>query len=188
MSENQTGETSHAGRVCVFCGSSSGRQPAYLDAATVLGQAIADRGLGLVYGGANVGLMGRIAGTVTEAGREVIGVIPENLVAKEVAHHGLRDLRIVGSMHERKALMARLANAFIALPGGIGTLEELAEILTWAQLEIMRKPIGLLNIAGYYDGLLEFFEHAIHEGFLPTKQRETLVVSDDPDELLGRLL
>src|SRR5271163_4044120 len=144
-------------RVCVYCGSNSGSLPAFAVAARELGAALARRGLGLVYGGGCVGLMGVVADAVVAQGGEVIGVIPEVLAKREMAHFGLKDLRVVGTIHERKALMAELADAFIALPGGFGTMEELCEALTWAQLGLHHKPLGLLNVAGYYDPLLAFF-------------------------------
>src|ERR1043165_174167 len=143
-------------RVCVFCGSSPGARPEYRQAAEAMGRLLASRRIGLVYGGGNVGLMGLLADAALSAGGEVIGVIPRHLDAREVAHRGLPDLRVVASMHERKALMADLSDAFIALPGGLGTLEEMFEILTWAQLGLHRKPCGLLNVLGYFDRLLSF--------------------------------
>ena len=173
--------------VCVYCGSSSGSRPAYVRAARELGGILAERNLRLVYGGGRVGLMGTIADAVLAAGGEVIGVIPQSLVAKEVAHQGLKDLRIVASMHERKALMAELSDAFIALPGGFGTLEELAEILTWAQLGLHRKPYGMLNIENFYDPLLAFFDHAVAENFVRQAHRDLVIADTDPARLLDSL-
>jgi len=170
--------------ICVFCGSSEGRQPVYRQAAWAMGEALVRRGLGLVYGGGRVGLMGAVADAVLAAGGEVVGVIPDFLKAKEIAHRGLTDLRVVGSMHERKALMAELASGFVALPGGYGTLEEFGEILTWAQLGLHGNPIGLLNVEGYYDGLLGFFDHAVTEEFLSRRLRSLVLEADDPARLL----
>src|SRR5579863_8545214 len=175
-------------RVCVFCGSSPGARPAYAEAAAALARCLVARGLTIVYGGGNVGLMGILADTARAAGGEVIGVIPRSLVAKEVAHTELPDLRIVGSMHERKALMAELADAFIAMPGGYGTFEEFCEILTWTQLGLQRKPCGLLNVAGYYDHLLKLFDHSVAEGFLKPVHRGMVVSDTDPESLIERLL
>jgi uncharacterized protein (TIGR00730 family) len=174
-------------RVCVFCGSNVGVRPAYRQAAVALGEAMARRGIGLVFGGGHVGLMGVLADTVLGANGEAIGAIPEVLMAKELGHRGLADLRVVGSMHERKALMAELADAFVALPGGYGTLEEFHEVLTWAQLGLHAKPCGLLNVAGFYDSLLAMFDHAVQEQFIPPEHREIVLVDDDVDRLLDRL-
>lgn len=174
-------------RVCVFCGSNSGSRAAYLKATQALGQALARRGIGLVYGGGRVGLMGALADAVLVKGGEVIGVIPKAMVVKELAHRGLADLRVVGSMHERKALMADLADAFVALPGGYGTLEEFCEVLTWSQLGLHRKPCGLLNIAGFYDPLLALFDHASTEQFVRPVHRSMVLVEQDPDCLLDLL-
>jgi uncharacterized protein (TIGR00730 family) len=174
-------------RVCVFCGSNSGRRPSYLETARSLGRLLAARGVGLVYGGGNVGLMGALADAVLDGGGEAIGVIPGHLVDKELAHRGLTDLRIVHSMHERKALMADLADAFIALPGGLGTLEEFCEVLTWSQLGLHRKPCALFNVENYYDGLLALFDHAVGEGFVSPDHRQFLLVDDDGARLLDRL-
>ena len=171
-------------RICVFCGSSPGAQPEFGAAAEQLGHALAGAGIGLVYGGASVGLMGRLADSALAAGGEVIGVIPRALVDQEVAHHGLADLRVVGSMHERKALMADLADGFIALPGGLGTLDELFEILTWAQLGLHHKPIGLLDVAGYFAPLLAFLDGAVAARFLAPPHRAMLLVDHDPEALL----
>jgi hypothetical protein len=174
-------------RVCVYCGSSSGNDLAYANAARELGTALAQRGLGLVYGGGRVGLMGTIADAVLAAGGEVIGIIPEALVKMEVAHHGLADLRVVQSMHERKALMVDLCDAFIALPGGYGTLDEFCEVLTWAQLGLHQKPHGLLNVRGYFDSLLAFFDHAVATGFIRPAHREFIHTSTDVNQLLDLL-
>jgi hypothetical protein len=173
--------------LCVFCGSSEGRDPAFADAARALGRELAVRGVGLVYGGGNVGLMGVIADAALEAGGRVTGVIPRPLVDREVAHAGLTDLRVVGSMHERKALMAELADGFIAMPGGFGTLEEIAEAITWTQLGVHVKPCGLLNTAGFYDGLLAFVAHANDERFIKASNRDIVLADTDPVRLLDRL-
>jgi uncharacterized protein (TIGR00730 family) len=172
--------------ICVFCGSSLGGRPAYRAAARQLGAVLASRRLRLVYGGARVGLMREVADAAMEAGGEVTGVIPEALRAREVAHTGLSDLRIVGSMHERKALMADLSDGFLAIPGGAGTLEEFFEVWTWAQLGIHHKPCGLLNVAGYFDGLLSFLDQAVGEQFLRREHRAMVLVDDDPERLLDR--
>jgi uncharacterized protein (TIGR00730 family) len=172
----------------VFCGSSAGRLPAYRDAAQAMGLALARRGLALVYGGGKVGLMGAVADAALVAGGRVVGVIPDFLAAKEVAHTGLTELEVVGSMHERKARMAELADGFVALPGGYGTLEEFCEILTWAQLGLHRKPVGLLNVAGYYDPLLALFDHAVSERFLAPALRSLVLSSSAADSLLDELL
>ena len=174
-------------RICVFCGSSPGRHAAYADSARALGALLAREGIGVVYGGANVGVMGALADAVRGAGGEVIGVIPQALVEREVAHTALDDLRIVGSMHERKALMAELSDAFIALPGGIGTLEELFEVWTWAQLGSHDKPCALLNVQGFYDGLSSFLDHVVNEAFLRKKHRDMLLVANDPRMLLAAI-
>lgn len=174
-------------RYCVFCGSSPGRQTIYAQAAAHLGKTVAAAGIGLVYGGASVGLMGMVADAAQANGGEVIGVIPRSLVEKEVAHAGLADLRVVESMHQRKALMAELSDGFIALPGGIGTLEELFEVWTWAQLGDHRKPCALLNIAGFYDGLASFLDHIVEEAFLRPIHRNMLIVERDIDMLLSTL-
>ncbi len=174
-------------RVCVFCGSNQGLRPAYKEAAWNMGQALALKGVGLVYGGGNVGLMGVVADATLAAGGEVIGVIPEALVAKEIGHTGLTDLRVVRSMHERKALMAELSDAFVALPGGCGTLEEFCEVLTWTQLGLHRKPCGLLNVEGYYDHLITFFDHAIAEQFIRPEHRSLVLQEQEPIRLLKLL-
>jgi uncharacterized protein (TIGR00730 family) len=173
--------------ICVFCGSNSGTVPPYAEAARSLGRDLAQRNVRLVYGGGNVGLMGILADAVLSEGGEVIGVIPQALVAKELAHPGLTQLHVVGSMHERKALMGELSDAFLALPGGFGTLEEFCEVLTWAQLGLHLKPCGLLNVKGYYDLLLEFFGRAVREGFLHAKHRELVLVGETPEEVIGLL-
>ena len=173
-------------RLCVFCGSALGRRPAYADAARALARALLDRGLGLVYGGGSVGLMGTIADAVLAGGGEVIGVLPKGLARKELAHDGLTELHVVGSMHERKALMASLADGFVALPGGLGTLEEILEILTWAQLGIHRKPVGLLDVEGYWSGLVALLRHAVGEGFVRPEYAALLLVEPTPAALLDR--
>lgn len=173
--------------VCVFCGSSMGVQPAYQQAAQGMGEALARRKLGLVYGGGNVGLMGTIADATLAAGGEVIGVIPDFMVAKEIAHTGLTQLHIVNSMHERKTMMAQLSDAFVALPGGYGTLEEFCEVLTWAQLGLHQKPFGLLNINGYYSPLLKFFDQAVTEEFLRPMNRSLVLEASEPENLLDLL-
>jgi len=174
-------------RICVFCGSSSGTRTAYREAAISLGRLLAQRGIGLVYGGSHLGLMGTLADTVMAAGGVVTGVMPRLLVEKEAAHTGLPDLRIVGSMHERKALMADLASGFIALPGGFGTLEEFCEVLTWAQLGVHAKPCGLLNVAGFYDPLLALLDHAVAERFLKPQNRDLVIADDDVARLVDRM-
>ena len=171
-------------RVCVFCGSSPGRDPVYLEAAGRLGRTLVRRGLGLVYGGGSVGLMGAVADAVLAAGGEAIGVIPRALQLRELAHARLTALHVVGSMLERKAKMAELADAFVALPGGMGTLEEFAEILTWAQLGLHARPCGLLDVAGYYRPLVAFFDQAVAHGFVKPEHRRIVVVGEDPDALL----
>lgn len=175
-------------RLCVFCGSSAGRSPAYVEAAVGFGEALAAAKIGLVYGGASVGLMGAVADAAQARGGEVIGVIPQSLVDLEVAHAGLGDLRIVGSMHERKALMADLSDGFIALPGGIGTLEELFEVWTWAQLGHHGKPCGLLNVGGFYDGLSAFLDHVVAEAFLKPVHRRMLIVEHNAAAMLAAVL
>lgn len=179
--------TSRLHSICVFCGSSVGSRPEYAAAAADLGQMLAGQGVRVVYGAGNVGLMGVLADAALAAGGQVVGVIPQMMVDRELAHRGLTELRIVGSMHERKALMAELSDAFLALPGGLGTFEELGEVLTWAQLGIHQKPCGCLNVCGYFDGLTRMLDHAVGEGFLGTKQRRLLISASDPAELL-RLL
>ena len=173
-------------RLCVFCGSSAGGRPGYADAARRLGAELVARGIGLVYGGGAVGLMGVLADAVLAQDGEAIGIIPEPLVARELAHRGLTELRIVGSMHERKATMAALADGFIALPGGFGTLEETFEILTWAQLGIHAKPVGVLNVEGYWDGLRQLVGQAVAEGFVRPEYAELLMFAETPAALLDR--
>ena len=173
--------------VCVFCGSYPGRRPEYLAGAADLGRTLASRGIRVVYGGAHVGVMGALADAVLAAGGEITGVIPGLLVDAEVAHSGLTELRVVGSMHERKATMAGLAEGFIALPGGLGTLEEFAEIVTWAQLGLHAKPTGLLNLLGYYDGLLRFLDHATQERFVRPDHREMILAGRSAAELLAAM-
>lgn len=174
-------------RICVFCGSSGGTDPRHVEAARALGAELASRGLGLVYGGASVGLMGALADAVLDKGGHVTGVLPSALAARELAHPSLQDLRVVSTMHERKAMMADLADAFIALPGGMGTLDETFEILTWAQLGMHTKPVGLLDVAGYYGPLLTFLDHALAHGFVRAEHRALLDVAGDPAVLLDRL-
>lgn len=174
-------------RVCVFCGSNLGIRSAYRSAAEQLAGILVHAGIGLVYGGGNVGLMGVLADSVLSMGGSVIGVIPESLMALEVGHKGLTDLRVVGSMHERKALMSDLSDAFIALPGGFGTFEEFCEVLTWSQLGIQNKPCGLLNVEGYYDPLLRLFDLAVAEGFLHSENRQLVLDDHDPKRLLTKM-
>jgi len=173
-------------KICIFTGSRVGSRPEYSDAAKEMARQLVHRGYGLVYGGGNVGLMGVIADHMLAAGGEVIGVIPDMLVRKEVAHHGLSELRVVTSMHERKAVMADLAHGFIALPGGIGTMEEFFEVLSWAQLGIHDKPCGLLNTAGYFDPLVGFLDAALDQDFLKPKHRSLVIVENEATELLDR--
>ena len=173
-------------RICVFCGSSPGRSPAYAQAAVELGQTLIARGLGLVYGGASVGLMGKLADTVLQAGGEVIGVIPDTLIRYEVAHRGLPDLRVVRSIAERKTMMAELSDGFISLPGGTGTLDEMTEMLTWSQLGEHDKPSGLLDVDGFYSNLIAFLDHAVEERFLRPEHRAMLIVETSANALLDR--
>jgi len=174
-------------RLCVFCGSAAGRRAVYADAARALATALLHRGLGLVYGGGSIGLMGILADAVLAEGGEVIGVLPRGLARKEYAHDRLTELHLVDSMHERKALMASLADGFIALPGGLGTLEEVLEVLTWAQLGIHRKPVGLVDVEGYWGGLLALLRHAVGEGFVRPEYAALLLVDPTPAALLDRL-
>jgi uncharacterized protein (TIGR00730 family) len=174
-------------RICVFCGANTGSRPEYANAARELASLMASRGIGLVYGGGNIGLMGIIADAMLEAGGEVIGVIPASLVAREVAHRGVTELRVVQTMHERKALMNELSDAFIAMPGGFGTLDEFFEILTWSQLGIHCKPSGLLNVAGYYDDLLVMLDHGVMEKLLRPEHRALVITDTDAARLLPRL-
>ncbi len=173
-------------KICVYCGSSPGRHPEYLAAARFLAEELLSREIGLVYGGAHVGIMGEIADTVLKGGGEVIGIMPRALVDKEVSHPGLTELKIVDSMHQRKAMMADLSHGFIALPGGLGTIEELFEALTWAQLGFHKKPCGLLNAKGYYDHLSAFLDHTVEEEFVKDAHRAMLIVEKDPTILLDR--
>lgn len=174
-------------RVCVFCGSARGLRPEYAAAAQTVGEELARRGLTLVYGGGNVGLMGEVADAALRAGGAVIGVIPEALTRWEVAHRGLTELRVVDTMHERKAMMADLADAFLTLPGGYGTLEEFCEVLTWSQLTLHRKPCGLLSVCGYYDPFLALVDHAVAEEFVRPVHRELILADTAVDALLDRL-
>ncbi|TXH69177.1 MAG: TIGR00730 family Rossman fold protein [Thiothrix sp.] len=174
--------------ICVYCGSSYGRQAIYTETAQALGELLAERGLGLIYGGAKVGLMGVVADAALSKGGQVTGVIPDSLVNHEVAHEGLTELIITDSMHTRKMRMAELADAFIALPGGWGTLDELFEVLTWAQLGFHNKPCGLLNVAGYYAGLQQFFKHTVDEAFVRSSNYELLLIENEPAVLLDRFL
>jgi uncharacterized protein (TIGR00730 family) len=174
-------------RIAVFCGSNSGARPAYTEAAAQLGQMLAREKIELVYGGGMVGLMGIVADAALKHGGHVIGVIPEKLVIKEVVHEKLPDLRVVKNMHERKALIAELSDAFIALPGGYGTFEEFCEVLAWGQLGYHQKPFGLLDAAGFYRGMLEFFDHATREGFIRPQHRELVLAEEDAEKLLKRM-
>jgi uncharacterized protein (TIGR00730 family) len=173
--------------ITVFCGSSSGFRPEYAEAARELARLLVKQNIRLVYGGGKVGLMGIIADEVMKNGGEVIGIIPESLDKKEVAHRGITELRVVSSMHERKALMAELADGFIAMPGGIGTFEEFFEILTWAQLGFHHKPCGLLNVKNYYDDLLKLCDNAVHQGFLRAEHRQLIIESSDSQLLLEKM-
>ncbi|MEW4487073.1 TIGR00730 family Rossman fold protein [Thalassoglobus sp. JC818] len=173
--------------VCVFCGSRTGRNPLYSSTAAELGKRLAKSGRTLVFGGGHIGLMGVVANATLEHGGSVIGVIPESLQQKELAHPGVQDMRIVDSMHTRKAMMAEEADAFIALPGGLGTFEELCEILTWAQLGFHRKPVALLNVNGYYDHLIQMIDHGISEGFMSDNHRKLVAVVESIDEFFTLL-
>ncbi len=173
--------------ICVYCGSSPGGRPEFAEGARALGRVLVERDLQLVYGGGRVGLMGIVADAVLELGGQVIGVIPKALATRELAHPGLSQMHVVGSMHERKALMAELSDAFVAMPGGIGTFDELFEIWTWGQLGLHRKPCGLLNVHRFYDGLVRFLDHAAAEGFLQPLHRQMLIEAACPAELLDRL-
>ncbi|MBS1911390.1 MAG: TIGR00730 family Rossman fold protein [Bacteroidetes bacterium] len=175
-------------RICVFCGSNSGSNPAFTESAQTFGAELAARGLGLVYGGGRVGLMGELANSVLKAGGEVVGVIPEALFTKEVGHTGLTQLHVVGTMHERKGMMAQLADAFVTLPGGFGTMEEFFEVLTWAQLGIHTKPCGLLNVAGYYDPLLALFDDFVQCRFARPEHLDFVLSDTNPAALLARLI
>ncbi|SFF86193.1 hypothetical protein SAMN05518801_102275 [Novosphingobium sp. CF614] len=175
-------------RICVYLGSSPGRHPSYREAAERFGTLLARRGIGLVYGGGQVGLMGVIADAVCAAGGEVIGVIPEALRAREKDHHGITELHVVKSMHERKALMAKLSDGFVTLPGGIGTFEEMFEAWCWSQLGYHAKPVGLLNVGDFYDGLIQFVDKIVAEGFLQDRHRAMLLIERDPEVLLDRII
>ncbi|MGY2046578.1 LOG family protein [Methylobacterium sp. JK268] len=174
-------------RLCVFCGSSDGALPHYREGAEALGRHLALSGVGLVYGGGKVGLMGAVADAALAAGGHVTGIMPRALVEKEIGHEGLSDLRVVASMHERKAMMADLADGFVALPGGLGTFEELFEVWTWAQLGYHRKPVALLNVGGFYDGLLAFLDEVVQQGFVRAPHRAMLLVGTTPEDLLARI-
>jgi uncharacterized protein (TIGR00730 family) len=174
-------------RICVFCGSASGVNPVYAEAARVTGREIVRRGMALVFGGGQVGLMGIVADAALDAGGEVIGVIPHALAAREVAHQRLTTLHVVNSMHERKAMMADLSDAFIALPGGFGTYEEFFEVVTWTQLGVHRKPAGLLNVAGFYDPLVQFVDQAVAQQFIRVQHRAAVLVDTDPGQLIDQL-
>ena len=174
-------------RLCVFCGSKIGTDERYQTAAIDLGRLLVHEGIGLVYGGGSIGLMGVIADAVLAEGGEVIGVIPESLATEELLHPGVADMRVVSSMHARKALMAELSDAFIAMPGGFGTFEEFFEVVTWSQLNLHHKLTGLLNVGGYYDPLVRLVDHAVQEGFIKPKHRGLLVIEERPDVLLSRL-
>ena len=174
-------------RVCVFCGSSQGRDPRHAEQARAFARELVSRGLGVVFGGGSVGLMGVLADEVLAGRGALTGVIPHGLAARELAHRGVADMRVVPTMHARKALMAELADGFAALPGGIGTLEELFEIVTWGQLGIHRKPVGVLNVAGYYDPLVALLEHAVASGYLPARSRDLVIVDEEPARLLDRM-
>jgi uncharacterized protein (TIGR00730 family) len=174
-------------RICVFCGTNPGERPEYGAAARALGKLLADEDIELVYGGASVGIMGELADAVHEGGGHVTGIIPQQLMKKEAAHTGIPDLIVVASMHQRKSQMADMADGFIALPGGIGTLEGFFEILTWGQLGIHNKPCGVLNVAGYFDLLTGFLDHAVREGFLTDEHRQMIMVESDPGKLLERM-
>jgi uncharacterized protein (TIGR00730 family) len=170
--------------VCVFCGSNGGADPAYLAAAEAVGTGLAERGIRIIYGGGRVGLMGALADSARAAGGEVVGVMPQALIDREIGHTGIDDLRVVDTMHERKALMVELADAFVALPGGIGTLEELFEVYTWAQLGIHAKPLALLDVAGYYEPLAAFLDHAVAQRFLRADTRAMLAIADSIEGVL----
>lgn len=174
-------------RICVFCGSRAGSGPGYMDTARRLGKVIAEHGMGVVYGGATVGMMGVVANAALEAGGQVIGVIPRFLVDKEIAHGKLSQLFVVESMHERKAQMVELSDAFIALPGGSGTLDEFFEVFTWSQLGFHHKPLALVNVNGYYEHLLGFMDRAVADGFMPAEHRTRILVRDDPDSTVAAI-
>jgi uncharacterized protein (TIGR00730 family) len=182
-----TDSDSRFSRLCVFCGTNAGSRPEYGQAARALGELLAEREIELVYGGASVGIMGELADSVHENGGHVTGIIPQQLMKKEEAHTGIPDLIVVASMHQRKSQMADLADGFMALPGGIGTLEGFFEILTWGQLGIHNKPSGLLNVAGYFDSLVKFLDSSVKEGFLRKEHREMILIDSDPAKLLDQL-
>lgn len=173
-------------KICIYCGSNPGRDSGYIEGACSLVREMTARNIGLIYGGASVGIMGAIADTALQEGGQVVGVMPQSLVDKEIAHQKLTELRVVGSMHERKALMADLSDGFIALPGGLGTLEEIIEVFTWAQLSFHSKPCALFNLCGYYDGLSVFLDHAVNEQFIKKEHRSLLLIDDNPQRLLDK--
>ena len=177
----------HLQTVCVFCGANPGADPAYTNAATAMGRFLAGSGRRIVFGGGRTGLMGALADGALGAGGEIIGVMPRNLIEREVAHTGLSELRVVESMHERKALLSDLSNGFLAMPGGLGTMEELFEVWTWGQLGLHRKPCGLLEVNGFYAPLLAFLDHAVDEGFISERNRSVLVVDNEPAALIARM-
>ena len=170
-------------RICVFCGSNGGKDPAFIATAAETGKFLAQRNIGLVFGGGRVGLMGKVADTVMDSGGNVVGIIPRSLAEKEVAHERLSELHIVGSMHERKAMMAKLSDGFIAMPGGFGTFEEICEVITWTQLGFQSKPCGILNVRGYYDDLISLFDRATSQGFIRPEHRSLVLVGKTIDEL-----
>lgn len=174
-------------RLCVFTGATAGEDPRYLDAAHAFGELLAKEGIGLVYGGSRMGMMGRIAQSVLDAGGEVIGIIPGALMNRELAHQDVSELRVVSSMHQRKAEMAALSDGFVALPGGLGTLESFCELLTWGQLGLHKKPCGILEVGGYYDPLVRLLDHMVREGFLARSHRQMVLVESEPARLLERL-
>lgn len=182
--EHNFSEIENMKRICVYCGSNSGLHPAYKESADALARELVNHGIGLVYGGASVGIMGSIADTVLNNGGEAIGIMPQSLFEKEVSHSNLTELKIVGSMHERKALMAEISDGFIALPGGLGTLEELFETLTWSQLGFHKKPCGLLNTRNYFHHLTTFLDHTVSEGFVGKIHRDMLLIEQEPPKLL----
>ncbi|CAN5950948.1 unnamed protein product [Sphagnum jensenii] len=171
-------------RICVFCGSSTGTLPIYRETALTVGRLLAERGIAVVYGGGHVGLMGAVADGALQAGGKVTGIIPRSLMERELGHDGLTDLHVVGTMHERKAMMAEMSDAFIALPGGFGTYEEFFEVVTWSQLGVHRKPCGLLNLNGFYDALLALCDHATSQGFIRTVDRALVIADADPKRLI----
>lgn len=174
-------------RICVFCGSSAGEDPRYLEAADRFGQILAREAIELVYGGSRVGMMGRLAAATLQAGGRVVGIIPGAVMNRELAHQELTELRVVKSMHERKSEMAQLSDAFVALPGGLGTIEAFFELLTWAQLGLHRKPCAVLDVAGYFQPLVRFLDHVTREGFMARPHRELVLVEEDPEELVRRM-